>query len=116
MFLLIVSKMVEIIMKNRFNKDYFTDDKSFLDLSSYLDLEKINTYCIAASCFFFPFRILSYLAHYEYFSPAKTVMNTITRTAPGVIIYTIIATIISLGWACCFYISLNHMFPEFSTF
>lgn len=114
-FLIIVTKFVEIILKNRQTIDFGNHNK-FLDLSTFMDLEKINTYGLALCCFFFPFRVLSYFAHFEYFSPAKTVMNTITRTSPGVLIYVIIGLIISLGWALCMYIPLSKLYPQFSTF
>jgi hypothetical protein len=85
----------------------FSDDRTFRDFSFFIGLENVNSYSIAACCFFFPFRILSYLAHLEYFSPAKTVLNTVCRTAPGILVYIIISLIISLGWACGFLVALN---------
>ena len=112
MFILIIAKLVEIILKSNLNIN-FEDDSKFLDLSIFLDLERINTISVGSCCFFFPFRILMYLAHVEYFSPAKTIMNTITRTAPGVIVYSILSIIIMLGWGCCFYFSLNPLLAEF---
>ena len=112
MFLLVISKIVENILKSNTSIDFFNDDK-FLDLTLFIDLETINTYSVSALCFVFPFKILNYLAHFEYFSPAKTMMNTLTRATPGILVFVFIGCILTCCWASVFFFSLNTSIFEF---
>ena len=102
MFLLVVSKITEIILKNRYEIDFFNDEK-FLDLSAFIELHTINRHSISTLCFFFPFKILNYLAHFEFCGLGKTLMNTLARTVPGVIVFLVIGTIITGSWAAVFH-------------
>lgn len=94
----IICSFVENIYKNVIVIDW-TNDSEFHDFTAILELQKVNNYCIGIGCFFLPFRIMTYLAHYQFFNPAKTILNTVVRTTPGILAYCVIIIVITMSWA-----------------
>lgn len=56
------------------------------------------------------------MAHFEILSIVKTVINTLCRTAPGLLIYSICCMIMVFCWAQGLYILLSPLYPEFDTY
>ena len=111
----VITKYVEVILKANFEVD-FADDKTYVDFTIFISLELVNSYCITICSFFLPFKVLQWLAHWEFFTPAKTIINSFCRTIPGVVVYAIVFIILILCWACGFFIVLSPLYPEFGTF
>jgi hypothetical protein len=58
---------------------------------------------------------MSLLAHYELFNPAKTLLNTLVRTSPGILAYFVIIVIITICWGTGFFVLLNSISPHFKS-
>ena len=56
------------------------------------------------------------MAHFKFFEPAKTVINTFCRTTPGFTVYIFCIAVGMLSWAQGVYILLSPLYAEFSTF
>jgi hypothetical protein len=115
MFVIVVTKYVEIFLKANQDVDMSNSDR-FYDFQMFVSIEEIIGYSLTFCSFFFPFRVFQWLAHFKFFHPAKTVINTLCRTTPGVTVYVILAMIMVISWAQGIYISLSPLYPEFETF
>lgn len=115
LLVIVVTKYVEVGLKSNFEID-FANTQNFYDFQLLVSLEEVSSICLALCSFFYPFRILQFLAHFKLFQPAKTIINTICRTIPGQAIYFFLMAIMIGSWAQGIYISLSPMYPEFSTF
>ena len=56
------------------------------------------------------------MAHYPFFSPAVTVMNTISRAAPGIFIYFFLVMIMVLTFAMGIHILLGSYWADFASY
>jgi len=115
LFVMIMTTFTSIIIKNNIEID-FTDDTKFYNFSLLNKLEDVLNVAITICTFFFPFRIFQFLAHFSYFDPAKTVINTFVRTTPGIIVYCFLGVLMLVCWAIGIHFSLASMFMEFSTY
>lgn len=111
----IICSFVENIYQNMIEIDW-SNDMEYHDFTAILELQKANNYCFGIGCFFLPFRIMTYLAHYEFFNPAKTILNTVVRTTPGILAYCVIIIVITMTWAIGVYVFMSNISFEFSTY
>jgi len=51
-----------------------------------------------------------------FFSPARTIINTLGRTAPGIFVYLICTFIMMLSWAIGVQIMLGDAYKDFNNF
>jgi hypothetical protein len=63
-----------------------------------------------------PFRIFQFFAHWPSFDPAATILNTVFRILPGMVIYLILSLVVLLTWSIGFFIALGPYFREFETY
>ena len=115
LLVIVVTKVIEVAMKA--NKEFnMTDASKFQDFSFFVSIEEINEVALATCSFFYPFKIFQYLAHFKFFNPAKTIINTFSRIAPGILVLFICYAIMFLSWGMAVFILLSPDFPEFSTY
>ena len=113
MFVVCITKYVEIIVKNNNEIDYYNSG-IFQSFQLFVSIEEVNTVSLAICSFFYPFRIFQFMAHFEMLNIGKTVINTICRTAPGLFIYGLCCLIMVLCWAQGIFIMLSPLYPEFN--
>jgi hypothetical protein len=111
----IITNYTITIITNNFEID-LTDDKKFYNFTLLESLEDVLNVALTICTFFFPFRIYQFLAHFSYFSPAKTVINTFVRTTPGVIVFAFLSFMMLICWAIGIHMSMNSTSLEFSTY
>ena len=117
LFILVIVKFTEIVLKtNEFKHLDLADTKTFHNFQMFVNIEQVYTISLTISSFFYPFRIFAWLAHFNTFTPARTIINTVARTAPGIGVYIICLMIMILGWAMGAYIILCPYYPEFNSF
>lgn len=71
---------------------------------------------MAICSFFYPFRIYQYLSHYPFFNPCVIVMSTFSRTAPGILVYFFLISILVVCFAMGVHVVLGSQYAEFNTY
>jgi len=100
MFIIVITKYLEIVLKSKkLEEKDLTDSSTYQDFSLLVGIEEIYEVSLAFCSFFYPFRIFQFLARYNIFSPAKTIINTLSRTTPGIFVYFVCIIIIYVSWA-----------------
>jgi hypothetical protein len=115
MYVFCITKYVEIVLKNNLVVD-MTNMDEFQSFKLFVSIEEVNSITLALCSFFYPFRIFQFMGHFEMLSIGKTVVNTMCRTAPGLMVYFICCVIMVLCWAQGIYILLSPFYPEFNTY
>ena len=117
MFIFIIIKYTEVILKNQeYNRLDMTDTKTFHNFQIFVSIEQVYSISLAVGSIFYPFRLFQFLAHFNTFNPAKTIINTVCRTTPGMIVYLVCVVLMVLGWTMGVYVTLSPLFPEFNSF
>jgi len=117
MFILIIVKYTEVIVKtSEYKLLDLSDQKTFFNFQIFFNIEQVYAISLTISSLFYPFRLFQWLAHFNTFNPAKTIINTVCRTAPGIAVYIVCVAIMTLGWAQGAYVILSPYYPEFNSF
>ena len=56
------------------------------------------------------------MAHYPFFNPCVIVMNTFSRTAPGIFVYFFLIIILVLSFAMGVHVILGSQFEDFASY
>lgn len=115
MLVVVVTKYIEIALKSRREFD-INDSSTFETFHVFVSIEEINTISLAICSFFYPFRLIQLLAHFQILDMGKTVINTMCRTAPGLTVYALAVIIMFLSWAQGIHILLAPYYHEFETY
>ena len=65
---------------------------------------------------YYPFKIIQFMAHNEYFGPVASMINTFMRTVPGMSIFIFINIIMYASLGMGFHMALSQDFKEFATY
>jgi len=109
MFIIVVLKMVEFVMAGQVKRT-LTNSTIFIPLHNYIMIAMVYNYCLAICSCFFAFRIFQWLAHYDFFAQATVILNTISRTAPGILVYSILVIIMILAFGIGVHLILGNLY------
>ena len=110
MMVLVACKYVQIYMISTTHIKP-TDSTTFVNFNNLESFEYAHEICLAVCSFFYPFRIFQWLAHFKFFAPAKSVLNTLARTTPGMAVYAFCFIVIVLSFS----ISLNVILAPYDS-
>ena len=103
-------------LKKEQMESYYYDSNNYINLETYALLDYLACISMCFSIIFYPFRFFTLLARFAWSKPILILLNAVYRTLPGVMLYLIMASFVTLGWVIAFYCIFGSEVAEAQTF